>query len=219
MDRLRLILEKYSRWQLLIDYVNRIELSQRSDFSFCIENSKSLLESIAKQICKDKKQPLEDKESMSKLLRLSFGCLGHNPSKTVSQIGQAIATIGQQMGEFRNEIGETSHGRTLDELRRNREEIVNSLTGEFFVRSTEIICCFLIEAFETDNPLAPIEPEIEYDGNPQFNEYWDDVYGEFEMTEDYIYPASKVLFNVDPKAYKSELSAFNSLEVEADDKE
>jgi hypothetical protein len=43
---------------------------------------------------------------------------------------------------------------------------------------------------------------------PQFSDFWDDLYGEFEMG-DYSFPASEVLFSVDYKAYVSELQAFS----------
>src|SRR5437667_11567932 len=117
MDRLREILDRYSRWQPLSEYVERVEGFRQSDFSICIENSKSLLESIAKEICFQKNQTLAGSESVSKVLSLSFGSLGYSPSDTIRQIGTAVANIGHQMGNFRNEIGTTSHGKTLEELR------------------------------------------------------------------------------------------------------
>ena len=207
MNRLQSILDKHSRWQPLSEYIGRIEGYRSSDFSLCIENSKSLLESIAKEICQQKNQPLTNDESVGKLMGLAFGSLGYHPSDAMRQIGQAIANIGHQMGVFRNEVGVTAHGRTLEELK-GRDDIVNSLTGDFLIFSTETVCCFLIEAFETDNPLAAVRPELELDDNTDFNEFWDDLYGEFKMTEAYTYPASEILFNVDNEAYKTELNAF-----------
>ena len=201
----------------LNEYVSALKASPNRNFNL-YENSKSLLESIAKEISK-REQPLDNNENVSKLLRLSFGSLGNAPTDTTSQIGQAIARIGQEMGNFRNEVGTTSHGRTLDELR-NRTNSINSLTDDFLIFSTELVCCFLIEAFETDNPLVPIvDTEIAYDDNPEFNERWDEIYGKFRMTDDYIYPASQILFNLDFLAYKSELSAFNSSPDESEDEE
>src|SRR5882724_1275397 len=194
MDRLTLILEKHSRWQPYSLYVERIEGYRDSDFSISVENSKSLIEGISKEICAQKRQPLAGNESVSRVLGLAFGCLGYPPSDTIRQIGTAIANIGQQMGNFRNEIGTTSHGRTLEELG-NRDEIVSSLTGDFLTTSTELVCCFLIETFEADNPLAPALPEIQFEDNPEFNEYWDDLYGEVKMGNSSFAP-SEVLFNV-----------------------
>jgi len=209
MDKLKTIIEQYSRWQPLSEYIERIEGFQHKDFSICLENAKSLLESIAKEICNQRNQPLDNDESISKLLGLSFGCLGYHSTDTTRQIGQAIANIGQQMGNFRNEIGKISHGRTMDELR-NREDVVNTLTGDFLLLSTEIVSCFLIEAFETDNPLVTKELEIDFDENSEFNNYWDDLYGSFRMTDDLTYSASEVLYYVDREAYKLALSEYES---------
>lgn len=198
-------MEKHSRWQPLAEYVERIEGYRDRDFSLCVENSKSLLESIAKEICSQKKQPLAGSESVGRVLSLSFGCLGFPPSDTIRQIGTAIANVGQQMGKFRNEIGTTSHGKTLEELK-SREETVSGLTGDFLVTSTELVSCFLIETFEADNPLAHTRSEIVDD--PEFNEFWDEQYGPFEMG-DYSFTASAVLFNLDPLAYQTEVSEFS----------
>jgi hypothetical protein len=140
--------------------------------------------------------------------------LSYSPTNTVSQIGQAIARIGHEMGSFRNEIGTTSHGRTLEELR-TRTTLVDSLTDDFLIVSTELVCCFLIEAFECDNPLTPVEPEIEFDDNPEFNSFWDEQYGEFDMG-DYSFPASDILYNLDPQAYKTELTAFQETPEEVE---
>jgi hypothetical protein len=212
MDRLRLILDKHSRWQPLSEYIERIEGYRHSDFSICVENSKSLLESIAKEICGQKGQPLTGTEKVGRVLGLSFGCLGYPPSDTIRQIGTAIANVGHQMGTFRNQIGTTSHGKTLEELR-SREGAIDSLTEEFLLTSTELVCCFLIEAFEADNPLNVPEIEIDFDDNLEFNVFWDDQYGDFEMG-DYSFGASAILFSLDPLAYQTELRAFDSIQLE-----
>ena len=209
MDRLKQTIEKYSRWQPLREYIDRIAGYRETDFSLCVENAKSLLESIAKEICDQQAQPLEGNESVSKLLGLSFRSLGFPADNTVLQIGTAIANIGQQMGNFRNEIGKVSHARTLDELQ-NRRKTLNTLTEDFLLQSTEIVSCFLIETFELDNPRTKHLGEIIYEDSPNFNESWDETFGEFVMTPDYTYAASEILFNLDREAYKSELQYFKT---------
>ncbi len=127
-----------------------------------------------------------------------------------SQISTALATIGQQVGDLRNEIGTTSHGKSLEELR-ERNNRVDELTKEFLIDTTVIVASFLIRAFENENPrakTAPIETKLLYTDNEPFNDFWDDLYGEFEMG-DYSFPASEILFNVDYKAYVSEHQAFS----------
>ncbi len=207
MERLKAIIEQHSRWQPLGEYIERIEGYSQSDFSLCVENAKSLLESIAKEICTQKARDYSNADNPGKLLKLAFGSLGYTENDTFRQIGQSIANIGQQMGNLRNEIGRTSHGRTLDELR-NREEIVNSYSAEFLLLSVEIVASFLIQLFETDNPRVPVEETIiEYNENNDFNDFWDELYGDFDMAE-YSYSASEILYNLDPSAYETELNAF-----------
>jgi hypothetical protein len=79
------------------------------------------------------------------------------------------------------------------------------------IDATVVVSCFLIKAYESENPrVAPEQPEKQtlYVDNEQFNDFWDDLYGEFEMGN-YSYPASEILFNVDYNAYKTELSTFD----------
>ena len=47
-----------------------------------------------------------------------------------------------------------------------------------------------------------------YTDNEPFNDFWDDLHGEFEMGG-YSFPASEILFNVDNKAYETEQKAFS----------
>jgi len=209
MTKLKEILEKYSRWNALSEYVVRIEHFQNIDFSICVENSKALLETIAKEICEEKAQPLNGYESMGRLLGLSFGCLGFSGSAPIRQIASAISNIGQQMGNFRNEIGVTSHGKTLEELK-NRNFTIDTYTREFLLNSTETICCFLIETFELQNPLVKPEAIINYNDNPEFNNYWDDSYGSITIAPDVMYSSSEILFNLDFKTYQQALLEYNS---------
>ncbi len=51
--------------------------------------------------------------------------------------------------------------------------------------------------------------------NQDFNDFWDDTYGEFGMGE-YSYPASEILYNVDYPAYITEQKAFDESEKVAE---
>lgn len=206
MDRLKATLDNYSRWQPVIEYVDRIEAFLDTDFSISIENSKSLLESISKEICHQKGQLLNNNENVTRLLSLAFGCLGYPDSNFVRQIGKSISNIAQQIGNLRNELGRMSHGRPLDELR-NRQDLINSITRDFLITATESVSCFLIEAFELDNPIISIPPEIRYDEEIEFNQYWDELYAAYQMG-DYTFNASEVLFKCEPESYKLALNEY-----------
>ena len=126
----------------------------------------------------------------------------------VTQISGSLANIGQQIGDLRNEIGATAHGRSLKDLQ-ERNYRVDEFTREFLIDSTTIVACFLIRAFENENPGISVTEEIKliYPENEEFNNNWDDLYGEFEMGE-YSYTASEILYNVDYPAYATEQKAF-----------
>lgn len=89
------------------------------------------------------------------------------------------------------------------------------LTNEFLISSIEIVSCFLIRNFENENPRKPaesIDGTLDYYEAEEFNEFWDNLFGEFEMG-DYSYPASEILFYVDNQAYKNEYNAFITTET------
>lgn len=210
MEKLKKLIEQHSRWQPLDEYIQRIEAYLKNDFSISIENSKSLLESIAKEICKERGQSFEEEESPSKLLKLAFGAIGIQASSIGPQIAVALSNIGHHMGELRNEIGKVSHGRTMEDLKAKKDSI-DDMTREFLIYSTEIIACFLIQFFEWKFPLTEVietEEKLVYDNCEEFNEYLDETYGEFAIGM-LSYSASEILYNVDKQAYETEYREFN----------
>ena len=207
MEKLKKIIEQYGQWSELKIYTERIETHIRTDFSQALENAKALLESISKEICTSKGVEITPNTSINNLIKKTFRAIGYTNSDYVTQISSALATIGQQLGNLRNEIGITAHGKTLDGLKA-RDNKVDELTKEFLIDTTEIVASFLIRNFENENPrFKGIEKRIEYDDCEDFNEFWDESFGEFTMGE-YSYTASEILFNVDYQAYLAEHKLF-----------
>lgn len=209
MDRLKKIIAQYGRWSELAIYTERIEAHMGADFSHAIENAKALLETIGKEICTSKGVDVEATASINSVMKKAFTAIGYSSDNMVTQISSALATIGQNVGELRNDIGTTSHGKSLEELK-ERNNKVDALTREFLIDSTVIVAVLLIRAFENENPrikAAAVEVEPLYPEFEEFNDYWDDSYGEFEMGS-YSFTASEILFYVDNKAYMTEQKAF-----------
>ncbi len=207
MEKLREVIKQYGRWTDLKVYVGRIEASVQNDFSAALENAKALLETICKEICRLKGTEYKANETTNGLLKKAFLAIGYPASDSITQISSALATIGQKIGDIRNEIGATSHGKTLEELK-ERNNKIDDLSKEFLIESVEIISIFLIKNFECENPrIGSPHGEVLYTDNPDFNDSWDDAYGEFQMG-DYSYTASEILFNTDYQAYLTELKAF-----------
>ncbi|MCF8382638.1 MAG: abortive infection family protein [Chlorobium sp.] len=224
MEKLRATIEKYGHWKELGDYVDRMEAHLEVDFSLSIENAKALLESIGKEICKSKSITLGTVPSVNEVLRKSFRALGYSNDNLVKIISTSLGTIGHEIGTLRNEISPTSHGKPLDELR-ERNNKVDLLTRDFLIDSTVIVAVFLIRAFEERKDEAvqvedaePSAERLKYDESEDFNDSWDEAFGEFIMGT-YSYPASEILYGVDYKAYETEYNAFQANQLEEETEE
>jgi len=218
MEKLRSTLAQYSRWQGLAMYVDRMEVHLETDFSISVENAKALLESIGKEICDAKGVFLGSTPSINVVLKKAFVALGYTAEEMVTQVSSSLANIGQLIGNLRNEISPTSHGKSLAELK-ERNNKVDSLTREFLIDSTLVVAVFLIRSFEERSEAASLTAAFEadgvpeYDDNEDFNNFWDENFGEFAMGS-YSYPASEILYNVDSQAYQTEYKIFNESKEE-----
>ena len=113
MERLKKVIEQYGRWSELTIYTDRIEAHASTGFSHAIENAKALLETIGKEICKSKGVELGETASINAVMKKAFTVIGYSSNALVTQISTALANVGQQMGNLRNEIGTTSHPRQV----------------------------------------------------------------------------------------------------------
>lgn len=213
MNKLKAAIEEYGRWADLSIFIDRIDAHIESDFSHSLENAKALLEAIGKEICLQCGNPLGDTSSINGVMKQTFNSLGFTNSSMVQQVSRSLATIGQQIGDLRNEVGLTSHGKSLDQIR-ERNNKIDLLTREFLIDTIEIVCLFLIRNFETYGGRVAgelQEDKMKYEDGVDFNLWWDEQFGEFEMGE-YSYPASEILFSVDKQAYLNENKLFNESE-------
>lgn len=214
MIKLKKAIEQYGRWAVYSMYVDRIEAHIDSDFSICVENSKSLIEGVSKQICKEKGIAIAKDEPFARLVKTAFSAIGYLPGEHLNVISGSLSAIAQQLGNLRTALGSTSHGKTIEELS-SRNETLDSLTKEFLIDTVEILTCFLIRNFENENPrkkVEPLEETLDYYEAEEFNDFWDDAFGDFEMGN-YAYSASEILFNVDKQAYINEYNAFITTET------
>lgn len=212
MQKLRELIEAHARWSEFRIFVDRIESSRDQDFSLAFENAKALLESVCKEICKSCGKELSTQSSMNGIVKTSFSVLGFSTDEISTRISGSLASIGQVIGELRNDIGVTGHGRTVEELRQRNSKI-DELTKDFLFDSIKTIIIFLIRSFEYKqlNKIDISEKEQENERNKEFDEFIDEIYGEFVMG-DYSYTASQILFAVDSEAYQYERKKFEAEE-------
>lgn len=215
MNKLKAVIEQYGRWSELSIYVERIESHIEVDFSHSLENTKALIETIGKEICKQNNVELGDTSTINGVMKQTFKSMGFKNDDMVRQISQLLATIGQKIGDLRNEIGISSHGKTLEEIK-ERNGKVDIISREFLIDTIETVAIFLLRNFELQQKRKSneiLEDFLDYNQAEAFNESWDDSFGEFTMG-DYSYPASEILFNVDKEAYVTEYKAFTEIEEE-----
>lgn len=215
MDKLKDKISQYGRWAPINEYIIRIETHLDSDFSMSLENAKALLESIGKEICKSKGIILAPDSTVNGVLKNAFAAMGYPKNDMITQISTSLANIGQHVGGLRNVIGISSHGKTLEELK-NRNDAINELTKFFLINTIELVACFLISLYEGEHIEISSSKEIVYDECDDFNEYWDELYGEFAMGG-YSYTASEILYNNDPNAYESEYNSYIESEMNNND--
>ena len=153
MEKLKKIIKQYNQWDELKIYINRIEEHIDSDFSHALENAKSLLETIGKEICKSKNIEIGTKDSIQSVIKKAFCSIGYKGNNSATQVSSALATIAQNISELRNEIGPTAHGRSLEELK-ERNNKIDAMSKEILIDSTIMISCFLIKGFEINNSIS-----------------------------------------------------------------
>lgn len=141
-------------------------------------------------------------------MKKAFVALGYTNDDLVRQISGALANIAQQMGTLRNEIDIHAHGKSLDEIR-ERNKRVDDFTKEFLIDSTELVACFLIRNHEIDTPISTdeITESILYEDCADFNQEWDDFYGEISIGSYTFFP-SEILYTLDYNDYVKEYNAF-----------
>jgi len=218
MKKLRSLIVQHHRWNGLSEYIDRIEASASIDFSLALENSKAMIETISKELCQANGVVLKN-DDFHQIVKSAFSALGYSNSNNVGQISRSLTTIALQVGTLRNQISPTSHGRTLDELK-NRNSQFDEMTKDFLIDSTLSIAVFLIRAFEERKSAVELQTISDeetipaYEDNEEFNDFWDESFGEFEMGE-YSYTASEIFYNVDLPAYQTEYKNF--VESKGDD--
>ena len=209
MDRLKKAIEQYPHWRALNLYVERIELARESNFPACIGAGKTLLESIAKEICKRRATDPGTSPTMAGVMKTAFKTLGLNKQDSMVQISTALATIAQNIGQIRNSIDTSAHGKVLADLDPQKAAI-NQYTSDFLVDSVDNVSVFLIHTYEhvrQDEENNEAEPD--YLNFEEFNAQFDEEWGEV-FIGDYSYQPSEVLFFVDRNAFDSEYAIYQA---------
>lgn len=211
MERLRQLIDQYSRWQGLEEYCVRIDGYLKKDFSIAVENTKALLESVCKTILQEREAEYGVNDSVQQLMTKTVGVFDSEHSEQLKQISRSLVNIAKNLAEVRNSVAKVSHGQHVDAL---GDEALDAMSAAFLASSTESIACFLIEFYEQVFPRKTPERALRIEDHQDFNGYLDEE--AFEPVQvlrqggelAYEYNASEVLFSVEPLAYQTELTAY-----------
>lgn len=194
------------KWQALGDYVLRIETYRASSPGLVIENCKSLVESIFKTILVEADSKTEDD-----LKDCDIGNLYKQVKKVLffEEKGylHIIGSFSNAIAEFRNKLGETSHGKDIYTLENNRGALFDDEIL-FLLNTTDNISYFLLSYYKNLYPAyAEKKQELAYDDNKEFNEWFDEKEEAVSLGGVSLSP-SHVLFDGDTEAYKTSLSEY-----------
>lgn len=142
LSRLKELSKKYRRWQLLEEWIARVELVYKSDLQSAISNLNSLLETIFKTILAERVSRYKNDQKLLKDIKLS-----HLVNQTLSNIKitkceensrfiTGIMTAIQNLGEIRNSF---SHGQNLAT---HQKKTLKNLQHYFFLPRLKIFHVF-----------------------------------------------------------------------------
>jgi hypothetical protein len=194
------------KWQALSDYVLRIETYRASSPGLVIENCKSLVESIFKTILVEADLKTEDD-----LKLCDIGSLYKQVKKLLffEEKGYChiIGSFSNAISEFRNKLGETSHGKDIYTLEKNRTALFDDEIA-FLLSTTDNIAYFLLSYYKNLYPAyANKKKELAYEDNNEFNEWFDEIENAVSVGGVSLSP-SRVLFDGDVEAYKASLNGY-----------
>jgi len=180
----------HSHLDLIENYIE-----EKPDIS--IETCKAVIEGISKLALHILLQePLENhnKEDLSPMCRRAL--IELQKQRGFSDVGlcQRLSGVIHYIGEVRNAHCDIGHGRAS-----LKEQINDADFAELIIGITENLGTYMLRRLDY---LA--EPALEYDDNPNFNNYLDDAYS---LPSNLSY--SKALFDQERETYEVELDDYN----------
>lgn len=195
--------------------VKAIELAVGENAGLAFDLAKTIIESACKTILTERKIVFADDDDLPKLFRTTTHNLPFLPpeaatdadtrkslEKTISGLNTALHGV----CELRNKHGFASHGRDGPAV--VMEQVQAILTAQ----AADAIVGFLFRTHRQAG-LLRTAPRLEYDDNPSFNQYVDELHPVVRIFA-LEYRASEVLFSTDEEAYRDTLADFEAEENE-----
>ncbi|MEN6510971.1 MAG: hypothetical protein ABFD00_03965 [Chloroherpetonaceae bacterium] len=208
MTKTQSFIDANRKWQVLNDYVLRIEKFRASSPGLVIENCKSLVESIFKTILVEVSSETEESLKNCSTSEL-YGKVKDILFFERQGYRNIIGSFSNAISEYRNKLGETSHGKDIYTLESNKNTLVND-EMLFLLFTTDNVSYFLLSYYKNLYPaFAEKKKVLVYEDNDEFNRWFDETEEAVSVGGVSLSP-SRVLFDGDTEAYKTSLSEYLS---------
>jgi hypothetical protein len=191
------------------EQVKGIERAVIENPGLAFDLAKTLIESACKTILSERKIGFTPDDDLPKLFKIAAKHLPFLPveasdeaeaRRSLSQTLSGLHTAVQGVCELRNACGFASHGAAGP---RPAMEFVQALLA---AEAADTIVGFLHRVHRQER-VPPPGPRLEYEDNPDFNDYVDDA-NEALRIFGVEYRPSEVLFRVDQEAYRIYLAEY-----------
>lgn len=194
--------------------VKAIELAVAENAGLAFDLAKTIIESACKTILAERKIVFADDDDLPRLFRTTTQNLPFLPPeaatdaetrKSLEKTLSGLSTALHGVCELRNRHGFASHGREGPTV--VMEQVQAILTAQ----TADAIVGFLFRTHRQSG-LRRAAPRLEYDDNPDFNQYVDELHPVVRIFA-LEYQPSEVLFSTDPEAYRDTLADFDAQEA------
>ena len=198
------------------EQVKALEMALAENTGLAFDLAKTLVESCCKTIITERGGTFDKNDDMPKLFKLTAQVVPFLPPALASdsaartslqQTLSGLSTAMQGVCEMRNAFGFASHGSHAP------RPVMERVQAMLVAQAADSIIGFLYRVHRQDQ-MRPKQTMLEYQHNPEFNEWLDEQCGPVQILALPPYRPSDVLFNVDQEAYRDILAEYLSEDAE-----
>lgn len=177
MQSLKDLIERHtseeSDFRYYVPIIEKAERNENDHPDICIECCSSLFQGISKSIVYRLDANCDQEKfeglSLQRQVKKAFSCLKERDDILEDAFAVAAENLSRIAGEVRNARGDISHGRaTPKELQSDRS------LSRLVLNVSEPVLRYMLASYFAIKP--EVEPVIEYDANPEFNDSLDRDY-------------------------------------------
>lgn len=194
------------------EQVKALELAVAQNTGLAFDLAKTLVESACKTIITERGSVFDKDDDLPKLFKTVSSCVPFLPvaiaadagaRKSLQQTLNGLNTALQGVCELRNAFGFASHGSD------GSRPVMEGIQALLVAQAADAIIGFLYRVHRQDLS-RPKTVQLEYNDNPDFNEWLDEQCEPIRILSLPPYRPSDVLFSVDQEAYRDLLTDYEA---------